>query len=292
MGLNKGIAKEGLEVKSIENDVAQHYGDADLLSRILSALEADGYDLERLQSEDLAPVEEFHIGGRESTKYAVAKMSLTAAQRVLDIGCGIGGAARYMASAFGCNVNGIDLTPEFISCGQDLTKRLRLQELVKLDVASALDLPFRDGVFDAAITLHVAMNIEDRKSLYHETARVLKPGATLCIFDVMRKSDAKLTYPVPWATTAETSFLKTPEQMNTLLEDAGFVVREVEDRSSMALAFFKKRLASTPTAIDNKPSALGVHLVMKERAKEKFENTLSNIQNGYIAPVQMIAVKQ
>lgn len=279
-------------MKSIEKDVAQHYGDADLLSRILSALEADGYDLERLQSEDLAPVEEFHIGGRESTEYAVTKMSLTPAQRVLDIGCGIGGAARYIASAYGCKVNGIDLTPEFIHCGQDLTKRLRLQELVKLDVASALDLPFRDGVFDAAITLHVAMNIRDRQRLYLETARVLKPGAVLCIFDVMRKSDAKLTYPVPWATTAETSFLKTPEQMNTLLEDAGFVVREVEDRSSMAMTFFKKRLASTSAATGNKPSALGIHLVMKEQAKEKFENTLSNIQNGYIAPVQMIAVKQ
>ena len=279
-------------MKSIENDVAQHYGDAGLLPRILAALVADGYALEQLQIEDLAPVEEFHIGGRAATVYAVAKMSLSPQQRVLDIGCGIGGAARYIASAIGCKVNGIDLTPEFIHCGQDLSKRLGLDGLVQLDVASALDLPFDDHQFDAAITMHVAMNIEDRETLYQETARVLKPGGVLCVFDVMRKNDARLAYPVPWAQTAETSFLKTPAQMKALLEDAGFIVREVEDRSSMALAFFEKRLSSKPSTTDNTPPALGVHLVMKAQVKEKFENTLANIKNSYIAPVQMIAFKQ
>ncbi len=279
-------------MKTIEKSVAEHYGDADLLSRILAGIQASGLDPDRLKPEDLAPVEEFHIGGRQATTYAVDKMQLNAEQHVLDVGCGIGGAARYIATHVGCKVSGIDLTPEYIACADDLTKRLGLDKQVNFDVASALDMPFADNIFDAAITLHVAMNIEDREALYRETARVLKSGATFCVFDVMQKNDEPLDFPVPWAKSPGTSFLKTPEQMRSLLEGAGFTVTEVEDRTQVAIDFFRERLAGAKDSVTGKPQAppaLGVHLVMKEQAMEKFKNTLVNVEKGRIAPVLMLA---
>ena len=153
-------------MKNIESAVARHYGGADLLARIFSGLDAAGADRNRLRPEDVAPVDEFHIGGREATTHAVAKMSLAAGQHVLDIGCGLGGAARYIAAQFGCKVTGIDLTPEYISVAKTLTELTGLQDKASFEVASALAMPFEDEAFDAAITLHVAMNIPRRAALY------------------------------------------------------------------------------------------------------------------------------
>ena len=272
-------------MNNFETAVAEHYGDEELLARILAGLEAAGADLQRLQPDDLAPVEEFHIGGRSATAVALEKMSLEEDQHLLDIGCGIGGAARYIAAQSGCTVTGIDLTPEYISIARTLTELTQLDKRVSFEVSSALDMPFESSSFDAAITLHVAMNIRDRSTLYNEIARVLKPGATFYIFDVMKKSGETLDFPVPWAASDDTSYLTTPEEMCSLLNAAGFDVVEIGDRTDFALDFFRENMA----AAVNGPPPLGIHLVMGESASEKLKNVMNNIEKGRIAPVQMIA---
>lgn len=272
-------------MSTIESTVAQHYGDADLLARILAGLKEAGVEPDHVQPDDLAPVEEFHIGGRKATAYAVDKMSLNKNQHILDIGCGIGGAARYIATHSGCQVTGIDLTTEYISTARKLTILTGLDDKVSFEVTSALAMPFDNETFDAAITIHVAMNIPERVALYSEISRVMKPGATLCIFDVMKKSDKALAFPVPWAQSQETSHLTTPDEMRMLLADAGFEIREIEDRTDFALNFFKENMA----AAKDGPPPLGIHTVMGESAPERLKNVLSNIEKGCIAPVQMIA---
>ena len=268
----------------IEDDVARHYGGKGLLERILAGLEAAGADLNQLKIDDLGPVDEFHIGGRKATAHAVAKMSLSKSDHVLDIGCGIGGAARYIAEAAGCSVTGIDLTPEFIEVAESLTGLTGLGGQITFRTGSALAMPFDDEAFDAAITLHVAMNIPERAALYGEIARVMKPGATLCIYDVMKKNDEAIVFPVPWAETAQTSHLTKPEEMLDLLADAGFEVVEVEDRSEFALDFFRENIPGP-----DGPPPLGVHIVLGPGAPEKMRNLRDNMENGRIAAVQMIA---
>ncbi len=277
-------------MKDIEAAVARHYGDGGLLARIMAGLTASGADLDRLQPGDLAPVDEFHIGGREATAHAVAKLGLGAEAHVLDVGCGIGGAARFIASQVGCRVTGIDLTPEFIEVARRLTELTGLDGRIAFEVASALDMPFEDAAFDAAITLHVAMNIADRVALYAEIARVMKPGATFCICDVMKGGDGEPTFPVPWAETPETSHLTTVDEMRSLLDAAGFNVGEVEDRSDFARAFFQRALAAV--AASEGPPPLGIHLILGASAPVKFRNMLANIEAGHIAPIQMIATRR
>jgi len=273
-------------VETIEKKVAAHYGDNELLNRILSGLELNGVDLNAVETDDLVPCEEFHIGGRLATEFAVNEMQLTNKQHVLDVGCGIGGAVRYIAKQVGCKVSGIDLTPEYISVAKALTKLTRLDSNVNFDVASALDMPFENAAFDAAITLHVAMNIKERSKLYDETFRVLKPGAVFCLFDVMQTSDEPLTYPVPWAVSDETSHLTTPSEMQRLLEASGFSLLSVIDRKDFALDFFQQKLAAK-----NPNQALGLHTIMIENGAEKLKNIKENIEKGCVSPVQMIAVR-
>ena len=273
--------------QELERDVAAHYGVSGLVERILEGLRKQGIDTEKLSPEDLAPVDEFHVGGREATIHAVASLGLQASDRVLDIGCGIGGASRYIATTFGCRVSGIDLTPDYIETARALGALTGLNDRVDYEVASAVDLPYQDASFDAAVTIHVAMNVPDRERMYAEAARVLKPGSAFCVYDVMGSDDAPFAYPVPWAETAETSHLTTCEEMRELLGAAGFTLEHEEDRHAFAIAFFRERLAA---AADG-PPPLGLHIVMGEKAKPKFQNILANIEQNCVSPVLMIARK-
>lgn len=270
----------------LERDVAAHYGQNDLTRKLLDALAANGVDLNSLSVETLGVVDEFHIGGRAATEHAVAKMALTSNMHVLDVGCGIGGAARFLAHTIGCRVTGLDLTPEYVETARELTRRTGLEDRITYHVGSALDMPLPDNRFDAAITLHVAMNIKDRARLYGEVARVLRPGAPFCVYDVMKGATEGMLYPVPWAETAETSHLTTPDETAALLQHAGFTIDETEDRRDFAIAFFRQRLGQTPGG----PPPPGIHLLMTN-ARTKFENMLANIEQGRISPVVMIARK-
>ena len=271
-----------------EQEVARHYGVTDMAVRIFDALAAAGIDRDTLQPADLAPYEELHIGGREATAHLLGKLDMQPQHQVLDVGCGIGGAARYLADHFGCRVTGLDLTPEFIRAAETLTAAVGLQQLVNFDVGSALDMPYADARFDAVISLHAAMNIAERSVLYREMARVLKPGRPLAIYDVMQQGQGELLYPLPWAESSHTSHLVTPDEMHGLLRDAGLRVVEQEDHTPLAMRFFRKVLEQSPQQSSDLPAP---RLAMR-RSEEKLRNTLVNLEQGLIVPVMMVATKE
>jgi ubiquinone/menaquinone biosynthesis C-methylase UbiE len=273
----------------LEGAVAQHYGAADLTDRILKAMAAAGIDAERVAHEQLAPVDEFHVGGRAATVHTVGRMGLKSSDHVLDVGCGIGGATRYIAATFGCRVTGIDLTPAYIAAAEELARRTGLADRIAYRVGSALAMPFADAAFDAALTQHVAMNIKDRGGLYREVARVLKPGALFCIYDLMKGSNDDLRFPVPWAATPATSHLTTPQGMLALLADAGFEVLEVEDRTQFALDFFRENAAATAAAAAaGVPAPPGTNILMGASARDKLQNVRTNVERGAVVPTLML----
>jgi len=269
-----------------EKKVARHYGDKNLAASILAKLESVGISQEALQADDLAPFEELHIGGRQATKYLIERLMLKADHHVLDVGCGIGGAVRYIATTIGCRVTGIDLTPSFIQAAKTLTRAVGLDDRAFFDVGSALAMPYDEAQYDAVVSIHVAMNIADRVSLYREMSRVLKPGGIMGLFDIMRKTDGELIFPVPWADTPAISHLVTAEEMVKLLNSAGMVVTEIEDRTDVAVDFFQKILTDTQSA----ESFPAPHIAMQD-GNEKLRNTLANIEAGHIAPVLLLATK-
>ncbi len=273
-----------------EQAVAQHYGEAGLGQRILEGLASAGKNIDQLAIKDLAPVDEFHIGGRPAAEYVISKLLLQGDERVLDVGCGIGGAVRTLAAQSDCQVSGIDLTPEYIEVADMLTARTGLADQAQFHVASALDMPFEAESFDAVLSMHVAMNIADRDGLYREIARVSKKGARFCCYDVMKKSDEPLKFPVPWAENSETSHLTTMDEMRGLLENSGFEVLEIEDRSQFAREFFEKVLGGS--ADQSAPAPVGLHLIMGASTREKLQNVVHNMTSGSIVPVQLVAVKK
>lgn len=144
--------------------VSQHYGTAELANRVLQALQNAHSDSQTLSWADLAPLDQFRVRRLAATKEMAEALGLRAGATVLDIGCGLGGSARFLAAHYGCHVTGIDLNESFIEVARLRTERAALP--VKYDVMDALNLVFEDNSFDYAWTQHVAMNISDRNWFY------------------------------------------------------------------------------------------------------------------------------
>lgn len=273
----------------VENAIAEHYTHGNLLGAIQSSVAKLGKTVDSVTVDDLAPVDEFHIGGRLATDHLLAQLNFSAQDHILDVGCGLGGASRFIANRYNNRVSGIDLTQEFIDTGKALCTWVGLHKQVSLYHGSALSMPFEEETFDGAVMLHVGMNIENKAQLFSEVCRVLRSGASLGIYDVMRISDGDLTYPVPWASVANTSKLATSGHYQQALVEAGFKILAENNRRDFALEFFKQLRAKIEA--NGGPPPLGLHTLMKESTPLKIKNMVDNIAAGFIAPVEIIAKK-
>lgn len=268
-----------------EQSIARHYTHGALEAAILAALRRSGCDPERLTNADLAPVDQFHIGGLQATVDLADKMGITAGMHVLDIGCGLGGPSRHFAERYRCRVTGIDITEEYVQVAESLCRRTGLSDLVSYRQANATDLPFADGAFDAAYMLHVGMNIADKARLFYEVHRVLKPGGLFGVYDVMLTEETPLAYPVPWASGEALDFTATPAAYRGLLSAEGFEVIAENNRRAFAVEFFR---AMQARLAQSGPPALGLQIVMGETAPQKVANMIALLEAGVIAPVEMI----
>jgi len=221
--------------------VARHYSENPELAHVIAQnLQSAGKGLKALTTADLATVDEFHIRGRKATLELAGQMNLDARSHVLDIGSGLGGPARTVAEAYGCRVTGIDLTQAFCDAATVMSDWVELRKLTSFSRADATNLPFPDRHFDAAMTIHVAMNIPAKDKMYAEARRVLKPGGIFAVYDVLQGEGGDILYPVPWAREPSISYVATLEQMESLLTGAGFKVLTVEDSTEESQQFFEK----------------------------------------------------
>jgi ubiquinone/menaquinone biosynthesis C-methylase UbiE len=273
---------------SIEQRVATHYTRGDLGATILDALRAAGTDLDRLTIDDLAPVDEFHLRGRPATAELARALGLAAGQRVLDVGCGIGGPARYVAATYGCRVVGIDLTEEYCRVAALLAERVGLGDRVEYHPGSALAMPFADAGFAAAYTEHVAMNIQDKPRLYAEVWRVLQPGGRFGIYDLLQGEGGDVIYPVPWARDAATSFVVRPDQLRGLLAGAGFEVVSWRETTAEVRQWFdqvKARMA------EPNPPPTALRLLLGEDFQPMVQNIFRNLVEDRVRPTEVICRK-
>lgn len=276
-------------MKNAHELVDSHYGRGGLLDAILGALRESGKDVDRLALADLAPVDEFHIRGREATVELARQASLKPGLRVLDVGCGLGGSARYIASEHQCHVTGIDVTQEYVDTAKALAERVGQTQTVEFRHCSALDMPFEDGSFDVVWTEHVQMNIADKHAFYAEIARVLAPRGRLLFHDIFQGDGGPVHYPVPWADDSSISSLVAPQSARDILGEVGFSIGEWEDKSQLSLDWF---VAVVDKMKRSGPPALGLHLLMGDTAKLKFENNIRNLREGRIVVIQAIAERE
>lgn len=273
---------------SPREQIQQHYGRGRILDSIIAVLRATGKDLDHLTPDDLAPVDEFHVRGREATVELARHAALTPDLHVLDVGCGLGGSARYLAAEHRCRVTGIDLTQEYVDVANALARMVGLSDRVACRQASALDLPFDADTFDVVWTEHVQMNIADKLTFYREIARVTRPGGTLLFHDIFEGNGQTLHFPVPWAEQSSISFLVPPERAREFLERCGFRILDWVDATDPALRWL---VAVVDRVKQSGAPPLGTHLLMGETARSKLENVIRNLQDRRIVVYQARAEK-
>ncbi|MFW2336427.1 methyltransferase domain-containing protein [Ilumatobacter sp.] len=269
------------------SDVAAHYASGSLLDAIRNGLDRAGTGIEDATIDHLAPVDEFHIGGRQATQHLCGQLDLGCDDHVLDVGCGIGGTARFLASVYECAVTGIDLTPEYVDVARALSQWTGLADRTDFVLGSALDTGVAAETFDRAVQVHVGMNIPDKGSLFAEVHRVLRPGGELGVYDIMRTSSADPAFPVPWASDATMSHVESLDVYRAALVDAGFDIVAESDRGDFAREFF----AQVQQRSTGGPPPIGLHLIMGADAPIKIGNMVAGVSAGSLAPTEIIARK-
>lgn len=272
---------------AVEAEVAGHYGSDGIAARVLAAFHAARGADAVPTPETLAQFDHFHGRGPVATEELVALLKPVSGEKLLDIGSGIGGPARWIAAKSGVQVTGVDLTPEFCAAAEELIRATGMQGRVRILRGSALDLPLSDGAFDAAYSQNVVMNIEDKLRFYREAFRVLRPGGRLALSNLCAGTGEPY-YPAPWATTRDTSFLATVDEMRADLTAAGFAIvdfrdttdaiREVQQRNRVRL----ERGDLPPVAVD---------VIHRDRAREMQRNTMRNLEEGRTRTVEALVRK-
>jgi ubiquinone/menaquinone biosynthesis C-methylase UbiE len=243
---------------------------------IIDALMSAGKDLDALTIDDLAPFDQFHTGGKRSTVRLAKLAGLRPGMSVLDVGGGLGGPARTLAVEFGCNVTVFDLTVSYVTAGEALTQRLGLEDRVRHRVGDALDLPFDDAGFDVVWTQNACMNISDKEQLYAGFRRALRPGGLLAFQEPLAGTVQPLIFPVMWADDASSSFLRSVEETRSLIEGAGFRLRDWVDLTQE----YVRRSPPSRNSIQ--------YLVMGEHAESLSLNGQRNEAEGRLVNVQAV----
>jgi len=202
--------------------IKDHWGRADLGDAIREALLESGKDLNALTLDDLAAFDQFHGGGKSFTLRLARLAGLKPEMKILDVGGGLGGPARTLALEFGCHVTVIDITDSYVKAGEMLTGLMNLSDPVTHQPGDALDLPFDDATFNVVWTQNSGMNIADKEGLYAGFHRVLRPDGLLAIQEPMAGPNQPPVFPVMWSRDGSNHFLRTPDQMRTVIETAGF----------------------------------------------------------------------
>ena len=259
-----------------------------ITTRILSALQESGHDLESLTYRELIPVSELHNRGKQATTDLALLAELGAHHHVLDVGCGIGGPARALAAEIGCRVTGVDISEEFCITASALNALVGLSEHIEIRQADAVSLPFEDRSFDMVWTQHASMNIADKQALFTEMHRVLKPDGRLALHDVMAGSVQPIRFPVPWAADPSVSFLSTPDEVRSLAFSTGFQELAWQDQTQLTEDWWQKM---RERASGQTPSRLNPGLIIGSQFPEMANNMYRNIRERRVAMVQALFQK-
>lgn len=272
-----------------DRDIAGHYSNERLLELLFTSLIEDGADPENLTLCDLAPYDQFHGRGMDATKEVADALNCQPNERVLDIGCGIGGPARYFAHRFGCHVTGIDLTRSFVDTARELNVRTGMVDTVTVEQCNALSMPFKDGSFHAAYSMNVSMNIADKIGFYAEAYRVLIPGGTLVLSELSKGEVGEVMYPTPWARTSSESFLATLEETKNGLAETGFDLVDVRDTAEESIAYGIRAKAMVDRG--EKPPHRAVQLIHGSIAMAAMRNTATAVRERAAVPIEIVCKK-
>lgn len=233
------------------------YTETDLVATIERL---SGGDLTALTPAQRDRLDQFHSGGAQAVDRILPGLGLEPGMTVLDVGSGLGGPARQIARSTGACVLGVDITAAYVEAAQAFTHAAGLDAQVTFVCSDVADLDRTD--FDAAYTMHVQMNIADKRAFLTEIARHLRPGAHLATFEVCSTGHGHPALPLPWSVDGTDSFLTTSEELRDTIQSSGFQLIEWVDETAWVREWFSRlaqgvlaggSAANLPALLDDGP---------------------------------------
>lgn len=266
------------------SEITSRYGTGDMRERLYAALRMAGKEPEVLKHTDLGEADHFHTGGRLATEYVARAVGIGLGTRVLDVGSGLGGPARHFAS-LGATVTGVDVTAEFVELATELNIACGMGGSVTMLRRPAQHTGLPAGSFDAAVLMHVGMNLGEKDLVFKEIHRLLRDGGTLGIYDPIGSND--LSFPMPWADTAATSHVEDSAAYERHLRSVGFLVTEDTNRTAEVLQVIRESGQFNPM----NPDQLAIPMILGTKVAERMDHVVAAIGSGHLAPRLIIAVK-
>jgi SAM-dependent methyltransferase len=260
---------------SAGSDATTNWSRPHLAEALLDAVPTWGIDLYTATPDIMAPLDQFHGGGKAATRELARQIDGLAGRHVLDVGGGLGGPARMLAAEYGARVTVFDLTMEHLRTGELLTTRMGLSGQVDFQHGNALDLPFQDDRFDIVWTQNSGMNIADKSRLYHGFFRVLKPGGRLAQLEPVAGPVQPPHFPLMWASDPSGSHLLTADALRQVIQDSGFVERYWNP----SVQFSETSTGAPTTAMTIQRLIMGERLpaIQEARARNAKEDRLRSI---------------
>ena len=227
-------------------------------SQVLNKLEQTGADTSILTVELLQHHDQDHFGGLAATDALARHAKINESTHVLDLCCGLGGPARYLAYHHGCRVTGVDMNTDRLAGAVRLTERTKLQDRVLFHHANALQTGLADETFDVIVSQEAFCHIPNKKTLIAECVRLLKPGGCIVYTDILARNS--MTNEIRSRLENEMAFseLSTLEQYCHLLEEKSCQVVEVEDLSDDWAQILIDRLAMYRSLKEQTVSSFGL----------------------------------
>lgn len=223
----------------------------------------------------------------QATMDLAEKAGLTPKDRVLDVGCGIGGSSRLLAETTGCFVTGIDMVDPFVQAARFLTRSTGLKELNRFEQGDIVHTDFPDNSFDCIWCQHTLMNIKDKASLFAEFRRLLVPQGKLVLHEVIKGETDRIHLPVPWADDHGISFLEPWEEINLILTRAGFKRVYHQDLTEQAKQWWQ-RVKAAFKKMPEKPRPLGPHILFGNNGTYFGITMDANLQKNRIRVVEAV----
>jgi len=245
---------------------------------------------DQIRPEQLFPLDQWHYHGTEAVRRAALELGLRSGSRVLDVGSGLGGPARFLAHIVGCHVSALELQPDVHAIASNLTRRCGLGERVTHLCGDALDYPLPDSAFDAVVSWLAVHHIPERSRLCARWVRALRPGGRCYIEDLYMRSPFSPEDLRDIRNVLIGNTITTIDQFTRDLHAAGFVHVTATDLTADTKPFVAARLAGWKNDSIAHKRQYGAAAFA---AMENFYGTVARLfENGGLGCVRLLANRE